>query len=162
MKGAPHPRFPVRLSGFRALHAPFLTERRTRGLVQAACRKFGASRSFFARCGIPPRQTGNSLDGTDRTISNRTGAPRSPKRTWAEKDGRSPTTALPQSSNNSIRPPSRHPPSFPIHTPQVTISICPMFKLDTLIDVVALVAASKRQRAVLWQDASGNWHPHIQ
>ena len=34
-----------------------------------------------------------------------------------------------------------------------------MFKLDTLIDVVALVAASKRQRAVLWQDASGNWLP---
>jgi long-chain acyl-CoA synthetase len=33
------------------------------------------------------------------------------------------------------------------------------FKLDTLIDVVALVAASKRQRAVLWQDASGNWLP---
>jgi long-chain acyl-CoA synthetase len=34
-----------------------------------------------------------------------------------------------------------------------------MFKLDTLIDVVALIAASKRQRAVLWQDASGNWLP---
>jgi long-chain acyl-CoA synthetase len=34
-----------------------------------------------------------------------------------------------------------------------------MFKLDTLIDVVALVAASKRPRAVLWQDASGNWLP---
>ena len=34
-----------------------------------------------------------------------------------------------------------------------------MFKLDTLIDVVALVAASKRQRAVLWQDASGTWLP---
>ena len=34
-----------------------------------------------------------------------------------------------------------------------------MFKLNTLIDVVALVAASKHQRAVLWQDASGNWLP---
>ena len=34
-----------------------------------------------------------------------------------------------------------------------------MFKLDTLIDVVALVAAGKRQRAVLWQDASGAWLP---
>jgi long-chain acyl-CoA synthetase len=34
-----------------------------------------------------------------------------------------------------------------------------MFKLDTLIDVIALVAASKRQRAVLRQDASGNWLP---
>src|SRR5436309_13188845 len=34
-----------------------------------------------------------------------------------------------------------------------------MFKLNTLIDVVALIAASKRQRAVLWQDASGNWLP---
>jgi len=34
-----------------------------------------------------------------------------------------------------------------------------MFNLDTLVDVVALVAASKRERAVLWQDESGNWHP---
>jgi long-chain acyl-CoA synthetase len=34
-----------------------------------------------------------------------------------------------------------------------------MFNLDTLVDVVALVAASKRERAVLWQDASTNWHP---
>ncbi len=37
-----------------------------------------------------------------------------------------------------------------------------MFNLETLVDVVALVAASKRERAVLWQDASGNWHPYIQ
>ena len=34
-----------------------------------------------------------------------------------------------------------------------------MFKLETLVDVVALVAASKRERAVLWQDASNHWHP---
>jgi long-chain acyl-CoA synthetase len=34
-----------------------------------------------------------------------------------------------------------------------------MFNLETLVDVVALVAASKRERAVLWQDESGNWHP---
>ena len=34
-----------------------------------------------------------------------------------------------------------------------------MFNLETLVDVVALVAASKRERAVLWQDASGEWHP---
>jgi long-chain acyl-CoA synthetase len=34
-----------------------------------------------------------------------------------------------------------------------------MFNLDTLVDVVALVAASKRERAVLWQDESGSWHP---
>jgi long-chain acyl-CoA synthetase len=34
-----------------------------------------------------------------------------------------------------------------------------MFKLDTLVDVVALVAASKRERAVLWHDASNTWHP---
>ena len=31
--GAPHPRFPVKLSGLHKLHAPFLNERRTRGLV---------------------------------------------------------------------------------------------------------------------------------
>jgi long-chain acyl-CoA synthetase len=34
-----------------------------------------------------------------------------------------------------------------------------MFNLETLVDVVALVAASKRERAVLWQDESGNWQP---
>ena len=34
-----------------------------------------------------------------------------------------------------------------------------MFNLETLVDVVALVAAGKRERAVLWQDASGKWHP---
>jgi long-chain acyl-CoA synthetase len=34
-----------------------------------------------------------------------------------------------------------------------------MFKLETLVDVVALVAASKRERAVLWQDASSHWQP---
>ena len=34
-----------------------------------------------------------------------------------------------------------------------------MFNLETLVDVVALVAASKRERAILWQDAAGNWHP---
>jgi hypothetical protein len=32
--GAPYPRFPVELSGFRELHAPFLKERRTSGLVR--------------------------------------------------------------------------------------------------------------------------------
>ncbi len=34
-----------------------------------------------------------------------------------------------------------------------------MFNLDTLVDVVSLVAASKRERAILWQDAAANWHP---
>ncbi len=34
-----------------------------------------------------------------------------------------------------------------------------MFTLETLVDVIALVAASNRERAILWQDASGNWHP---
>jgi hypothetical protein len=32
--GAPHPRFPVKVTGFRELYAPFLKERRTRCLVQ--------------------------------------------------------------------------------------------------------------------------------
>ena len=36
MPGAPHPRFPVKLSGFRAPHAPFLKERRKRGPVQCS------------------------------------------------------------------------------------------------------------------------------
>ena len=34
-----------------------------------------------------------------------------------------------------------------------------MFNLQTLVDVIALVAASKRERAVLWQDDSHKWHP---
>jgi long-chain acyl-CoA synthetase len=34
-----------------------------------------------------------------------------------------------------------------------------MFKLETLVDVVGLVAAGKRERALLWQDASGAWKP---
>ncbi len=34
-----------------------------------------------------------------------------------------------------------------------------MFKLETLIDVIALVAANKSDRTILWQDASANWHP---
>jgi long-chain acyl-CoA synthetase len=34
-----------------------------------------------------------------------------------------------------------------------------MFTLETLVDVVALVAKSNRERAILWQDASGNWQP---
>jgi long-chain acyl-CoA synthetase len=34
-----------------------------------------------------------------------------------------------------------------------------MFNLETLVDVVALIAASKRERAILWQDAEAQWHP---
>jgi long-chain acyl-CoA synthetase len=34
-----------------------------------------------------------------------------------------------------------------------------MFNLETLVDVVRLVAASKRERALLWQDAVGAWQP---
>ena len=61
------------------------------------------SRSFFARCGIPRTSTVR-LEGCVRCLrericalatagGNRTGAPCSPERTWAEKDGRSPTIA---------------------------------------------------------------------
>src|ERR1700685_1863677 len=34
-----------------------------------------------------------------------------------------------------------------------------MFNLETLVDVVTLIAASKRERAILWQDAAAHWHP---
>ena len=34
--GAPYPRFPVECRGFREPHAPFLNERRTRGLVRGS------------------------------------------------------------------------------------------------------------------------------
>jgi hypothetical protein len=42
------------------------------------------SRSFFARCGIPQASPSSLL----RVSQLRRGAPRSPQRTWAEKDGR--------------------------------------------------------------------------
>ena len=70
-------------------------------LSRAANRKFGASRSFFARCGIPQVSPSSLL----RASQICTGAPCSHQRTWAENDGRSPTaascselTALPLSS----------------------------------------------------------------
>jgi hypothetical protein len=53
-------------------------------LSRAAYRKFGASRSFFARCGIPQA----SPSSLCRAPHTHTGAPRLPERTWAEKDGR--------------------------------------------------------------------------
>ena len=34
-----------------------------------------------------------------------------------------------------------------------------MFKLQTLVDVITLVATSNRARAFLWQDAAGEWQP---
>ena len=34
-----------------------------------------------------------------------------------------------------------------------------MFKLDTLVDVIALISASKRERAILWKDPAGQWQP---
>src|SRR5580658_3645864 len=59
-------------------------------LSRAAYRKFGASRSFFARCGIPPP----SPSSLSRSPQLYTGAPCSHQRTWAENDGRSPTKAF--------------------------------------------------------------------
>jgi hypothetical protein len=71
----------MRLSLKRAAHAV---------VSGAAYRKFGASRSFFARCGIP--QTYPS--SRSRIPQIHTGALRSHQRKWAENDGRSPSTAL--------------------------------------------------------------------
>ncbi len=34
-----------------------------------------------------------------------------------------------------------------------------MFNLETLVDICSLISASKQERAILWQDAAGNWHP---
>jgi hypothetical protein len=51
--GAPHPRFPVEFRGFTELHRLSLKRGAHTVLSRAAYRKFGASRSFFARCGIP-------------------------------------------------------------------------------------------------------------
>ena len=76
----------MRLSLKRAAHAV---------LSRAAYRKFGASRSFFARCGIPQV----SPSSPRRVPQLYTGALRSHQRTWAENDGRSPTTAFSSGPN---------------------------------------------------------------
>jgi hypothetical protein len=48
--GAPHPRFPVQSVRFRKLHAPFLTERRTRSRVQSSVQEIrGISLVFRER-----------------------------------------------------------------------------------------------------------------
>jgi hypothetical protein len=71
----------MRLSLKRAAHAV---------LSGAAYRKFGASRSSFARCGIP-QLCPSSLPRGPQLCR---GAPCSHQRTWAENDGRSPSTAF--------------------------------------------------------------------
>jgi hypothetical protein len=48
-----------------------------------------------------PRELPNSEVST-KVRGNRTGAPRSPKRTWAENDGRSPSTALSESPKSPL------------------------------------------------------------
>jgi hypothetical protein len=90
LPGAPHPRFPVEFRGFPELLRLSLKRAAHAVLSKAAYRKFGASRSFFARCGIPQASPSSLL----RTSQLYRGAPRSPERTWAENDGRSPTAAF--------------------------------------------------------------------
>jgi hypothetical protein len=51
--GAPHPRFPVWLRGSLNFMRPSLKKGARAVVSRVAYRKFGASRSFFARCGIP-------------------------------------------------------------------------------------------------------------
>jgi hypothetical protein len=69
----------MRLSLMKGAHAV---------LSRAAYRKFGASRSFFARCGIPmlsPRDSSHSIASQNYAtcLTALYGCP-SPKRTWAE------------------------------------------------------------------------------
>ena len=45
----------------------------------------------------------------------------------------------------------------PVHNPALQSSR--MFKLETLVDVLTHIAASKRDRAILWQDTTGAFHP---
>ena len=67
-------------------------------LSKAAYRKFGASRSFFARCGIP--QVFPSIPW--RVPPIHTGAPRSPQRTGSKKMGESNHSLLFQSGRELI------------------------------------------------------------
>jgi hypothetical protein len=82
----------MRLSLMKGAHAV---------LSRSAYRKFGAARSFFARCGIPQASPSSLL----RTRQLRPGAPCSHQRTWAENDGRSPPQPYaPNSTVLSFRP----------------------------------------------------------
>ena len=60
------------------------------GSIPAPIAGCPTSRSFFARCGIPQAL----LSSLSRAPQLRTGAPCSHQRTWAENDGRSPSTAF--------------------------------------------------------------------
>jgi hypothetical protein len=83
----------------KAACAPFLKERRMRFTEPANLhRKSGMwdTTAFNLRTFEPTRNTWLSRGG-----GTRTGAPGSPKRTWAENDGRSPTIAFPISTGRS-------------------------------------------------------------
>jgi hypothetical protein len=49
--GAPYPRFPVKFIGFRALHAPFPIERRTRSHVQRCAQEIRGISLVFREMG---------------------------------------------------------------------------------------------------------------
>jgi hypothetical protein len=69
------------------------------GFIPAPMARCPTSRSFFARCGIP-RTHPSSLQ---RSPQLRRGAPCLHQRTWAENDGRSPSTAfVPNSTVRSL------------------------------------------------------------
>jgi hypothetical protein len=61
-RGGPHPRFPVKFSGSAQPYAPIFKKGAHAVLSSAAYRKFGASRSFVARCGIPRLSTFSLID----------------------------------------------------------------------------------------------------
>jgi len=86
--GAPHPRFPVRLKGFDELHAPFLNERRTRGFVRCSVQEIRGISLVFREMWDTTALNPKTPDL--KTNPKETGPVRSPKRTWAEKDGAKP------------------------------------------------------------------------
>ena len=62
-KGGPHPRCPAEFSGFHPILMRLSLKKGAHAaLSSAAYRKFGASRSFFARCGIPRLSTFSLID----------------------------------------------------------------------------------------------------
>jgi hypothetical protein len=80
-------------------------------MSRAAYRKFGASRSFFARCGIPQAFPSSLL----RSPQLRTGAPCSHQRTWAENDGRSPPKPFVPNARSSQSSFTPAPEPSPLH-----------------------------------------------
>ena len=90
MDGCPTSPISCGVRGFPELHAPFLKERRTRGPFQSCVQEIRGISLVFREMWDTAGLTLKPVPGPQI----RRGAPCSHQRTWAENDGRSPSTAI--------------------------------------------------------------------